>query len=183
MAQIELNIHETWGESLESDFDAFKTELAAAIGKAMDDVGANMQEALARHIETDVYAAYKPRMYVRRYDNGGLVAQARTARIYNHGAGVSIEYKPDGMHPTVPGWNKVHGDDLIGRIEKHDPEYNWLPKKGKKIPNRPFWQNFVDEMVDDGELERLFQDAMANRGITIEIGEGVTKEPNDGHYG
>ena len=85
------------------------------------------------------------------------------------------------IHPSE--FNKVDGDDLIGRIEKHDPEYNWLPKKGKQIPNRPFWQNFVDEMVDDAELERFFVNAMKTQGFEIEIGCGVERETSDGKYG
>lgn len=183
MAEMILTIQETWGSSLENDVKAFKAELSAAMGKAMDEVGADMQEALARHIETDVYPAYQPKMYERRYDNGGLVAQARSAKVYNHGAGVSLEYKPDGTHPTISGWHKVDGDDLIGRIEKHSPEYNWLPKRGKQIPNRPFWQNFVDEMVEDAELERFFVNAMKAQGFEIEIGGGVERDSQDGQYG
>lgn len=183
MAEMILTVQEAWGSPLESDVKAFKAEISAAMAKAMDDVGADMQEALARHIETDVYPAYSPKMYERRYDNGGLVAQARSAKVYNHGAGVSLEYKPDGTHPTVSGWHKVDGDDLIGRIEKHSPEYNWLPKRGKQIPNRPFWQNFVDEMVDEAELERFFVNAMKAQGFEIEIGGGIERESQDGQYG
>lgn len=167
--------------SLTQDLMTFKIELTKVSAKAMNDVGADMQSALARHIETDVYAAYDPNMYERRGMNGGLVAQAMTAKIYNHGTDVSIEYKPDGMHPTVPGWNKVHGDDLIGRIEKHSPEYNWLPKK-KTIPNRPFWQKFVEEMVDDGTAEYYYAAAMRRQGEDVIEDGAIVRDATDGTY-
>lgn len=182
VAELSLNINVTGSETIDSDLNAFKVELGKMVSASMNAVGANMQEALARHIETDVYDQYSPKTYERRYENGGLVAQARTARVYNHGAGVTLEYKPDGMHPTEARWHKVDGDELIGRIEKHEPEYNWQPKK-KKIPNRPFWQNFVDELVDEKELERYFVDAMRENGATDIIGDGdVIREANDGNY-
>jgi len=175
----EININGSG--TLAQDLAAFKIELTKRSAAAMDEVGADMQSALAKHIETDVYAAYSPKLYERRGMDGGLVAQAMTAKIYNHGAGVSIEYKPDGMHPKVPGWNKVHGDDLIGRIEKHSPEYNWLPKN-KTIPNRPFWQNFVSEMVDDGTAEYYYAAAMRRQGEDVTEDGAIVREANDGAY-
>lgn len=167
---------------LEADLNLFlKSIVSPAVIKALDEVGADMQDALAQHIETDVYDPYSPKMYERRGSAGGLLEQAQKAKIYNHGNGVSIEYKPDGTHPKVAGWHKVDGDELIGRIEKHSPEYNWLPKRGK-IPNRPFWQKFTEEMVDDGMAEHFFASAM--RGQKIEITEDgeIFREPADGTY-
>lgn len=167
----------------EEELTAFlRYGFSRALSEAINDVGADMQDSLARHIETDVYAKYpNPSMYERRKMDGGLVAQAMKAKIYNGGNRIAIEYKPDGMHPTVAGWHKVDADDLVGRIEKHSPEYNWLPKK-RKIPNRPFWQKFVDEMVNDGMAEYFLANALRRRDFDVVEDGDVVREPTDGAY-
>lgn len=168
--------------TLANDLTTFlKNVFSPAVAKALDDVGADMQSALAQHIETDVYHAYSPSMYERRGSGGGLLSQAREAKIYNQGNGIAIEFKPDGSHPTVSGWSKVHADELIGRIEKHSPEYNWLPKN-RSIPDRPFWQNFVSEMVDDGTVEYYFASAMRRRDFQLMEDGSVTRDGADGTY-
>lgn len=169
--------------TLKDDLDLFlKNVLNKASAEALNDVGADMQGVLAKHIETDVYPAYSPSVYERRGNNGGLIAQAMEAKIYPHGpGGISIEFKPDGGHPTESAWAEVHGDSLIGRIEKHSPEYHWLPKR-RKIPNRPFWQNFVRELIDDGTVEYYYAAAMRRRGIDLVEDGRVIREPNDGSY-
>lgn len=177
---LEINIS---GEgTLKNDLDTYlKGIFSPAVQKALDDVGADMQSALARHVETDVYSTYQPNVYERRGENGGIIAQAREARIYNHGNGVAIEFKPDGTHPTESAWSKVHGDDLIGRIEKHSPEYQWIPKK-RRLPNRPFWQKFVNEMVDEGMTEHYFADAMRRLDFDVTEDGSVTRDGEDGEY-
>lgn len=186
MAEIILNIQISDDGLLETDLKNFQTELAKEVGKAMDDVGADMQDALAQHVETDVYARFSPKEYERRGAGGGLIAQARTAKIYNHGAGVSLEYKPDGNHPKEGEWEEigvvpVHGDDLIGRIENWNPRYSFPPRK-KRLPKRPFWQKFVDEMVDDGMLEHFFVNAMRRQGEEIIEDGQIVREEKDGAY-
>lgn len=189
MVDFEIKLMPDGGASaLSTELTALlKTELQAALSSTLDDVGLDMREALARHLETDVYAAsvYTPKVYERRMGNGGLMASAEKARIYNSGTYVAVEFKPDGLHKN-PEWSSdIAPDDLIGRIERHNPEYNWLPKK-KKLPNRPFWQNFVNEMVDEGELERSFVAAFKShwddkKDIVVD-GE-LEREPADGTYG
>lgn len=186
MAEILLNIQINADGLLESDLKAFQTELAKEVEKAMDDVGEDMRDALAQHIETDVYDKFSPREYERRGDDGGLIAQARTAKIYNHGAGVTMEYKPDGSHPKESEWREhgvvpAHGDDLIGRIEKWNPRYSFPPRK-RRLPKRPFWQKFVSEMVDDGMLEHFFANAMRRQGEEITEDGQITREEKDGNY-
>lgn len=186
MAEIILDIQISDDGMLETDLKNFQTELAKKVGKAMDAVGADMQDALAQHIETDVYAIYSPEEYERRGTGGGLIAQALTAKIYNHGAGVSLEYKPDGSHPKENEWREdgvspVHGDDLIRRIEQWNPKYSYPPKH-KRLPKRQFWQKFVNEMVDDGMLEHFFVNAMREQGEEIIEDGNVIRDANDGAY-
>ena len=179
MAEIHINGNGT----LEQDLVLFQAELAKRVGNAMNDVGADMQDALARHIETDVYNKYSPIQYQRRSENHGLGTPLNdmqaNSHIYNKGAGVTIEYKPTGAHENA-SWNTANGDDLIGRIEKKNPPY--FKKAQGKVPLRPFWQNFVDEMVDDGMLENFFAAAMRRQGEQV-IEEGtIVRDANDGAY-
>lgn len=189
---MEIRINAVWDSSLEAEVKALlKSEINPALEKANAAVGEEMRGALVRHLEKDVYpqSIYKPRMYERREYDGGLVGQAAdpsSTKVFTDSTRATIQFKPSGEHPTVAGWHKVDADDLIGRIEKHYPEYNWLPRKGKKIPNRPFWQNFVDEMVDGGRIESVFQIELRSAlpdGWELDISDGVTRDSQDGEYG
>lgn len=190
MGYIELNISGTWEGDLEKEFiEILKTEFSDAIEKANRAVETSMRDILAQHIANDVYDAYTPKRYKRRYSApGGLLDMPKHGFALNSGSGgVYIIYKPSGAHPTVSGWDNVGGDDLIGRIEKHDPEYEWLPKKGKGIPNRPFWQNFVDEMLDGGTMETVWTNAANGalpEGWTLDMSDGgIQRDAEDGSYG
>lgn len=189
---ITLNITESWQGDMEKELIALlKTEINPALEKANEAVAQAMREALVRHISNDVYPAYQPKLYERRGASGGLLGQAINM---GRGAGgmisdstrAKIQYMPDGGHPTVSGWSKVHNDDLIGRIEKHSPEYNWLPKHGS-IPDRPFWQNFVNEMVDGNGIETAWASAMRAAlpaGWKLDMSDGgVQRDGSDGEYG
>lgn len=203
MAEIVLNIEASGEGTLDDDLKAVMGEIGAAIKKSMDDVGADMADALKRHIDNDVYrkSIYNPKEYKRRSESNGLGTPLNemgdlsptgtgNATVYNHGGGLTFEYKPTGEHANSR-WSSsatqsgsirnVDGDELIGRIEKKTPSYNW---GNNKVPPRPFWQNFVDEMVDDGELERFFVAAMRfhNKDLNIEESSGVIRDANDGNY-
>ena len=178
MATILLDVNIIGNDSLEKDFKEWQIQLAKEVQAAMDDVGADMRAALARHVDTDVYGAYTPKEYERRGD-GGLGAQAMRATIYNHGAGVSLEYKPSGNHENA-SWHTADTDELIGRIENKNPPY--FKAAQRIVPKRLFWKNFVDEMVDDGELEDSFVRAMQMRGEEITADGNMAREANDGSY-
>ena len=70
----------------------------------------------------------------------------------------------------------MDGDDLINRIEKKDPEYNWR----RKPPKRPFFRNFVEEMLD-GRAEETLVRAMNGADPTLGMAAdmGVIREEDD----
>ena len=164
-----------------------KSQVEPAIRVAMDGVGADMRHALAHHVEKDVYEAYTPSMYERRED--GLAAQAERATIYNRTAQVSIEFKPHGDHPAEDEWRErgvfpVHADELIGRIERWSPRYSFIPRR-RRIPNRPFWQKFVNDMVDQGGLALSFHTHLSEtlpKDMMLEMDGAVERESEDGAY-
>lgn len=179
MATITLHIKVSGEKEIDAEFQAFQKELAKEVTAAMNDVGSDMQLELASHIQDDVYDAYSPKKYQRRGNGGGLIAQAQTAKIYNHGAGVSLEYKPSGAHSN-PDWHTADANDLISRIETKDPPY--FKRAQAKVPPRPFWQNFVNEMVDGGALEDSFVRAMLMQGEDVVADGNLTRDANDGVY-
>lgn len=180
---MELNVTVSGLESIDNDWKAFQADFTEKLRKAMDDVGADMLDALKKHIISDVYGAYRPKTYQRRSKDESLGTplsdMAKNATVYNKGAGVTLDYSPTGAHANE-NWHTADGNDLIGRIEKKSPPY--FQKAQNKVPERPFWQNFVNEMVDQGELERYFAAAMAMQGEIVETGGAVTREPQDGEY-
>lgn len=171
--------------SLEEDLENYKQkELGPSVYKALNAVADDMKEILVRRIEIDVYKAYpKPKQYKRRSKDTTrgipLIDVKNNVWPVNKGTTLVFDYAPTGEH--VRGdWHTADADDLIGRIEKKDPPY--FPRAQAKVPPRPFWHNFVDEILENGLAERLFVNAMkANGEEVIETGD-LIREPNDGDY-
>lgn len=155
----------------------------------------DMKDALWTHIKEDVYAGYQPTEYLRRKDHTGmgeslldtLKNKERTQNIAEMKNGkliFGLSYEPTAEHEN-PEWidPDMTPDQLIGRIEKKQPKYNFNPKKGE-IPDRPFWQNFVSEMIEGGRFARVLDDILKQTGIA-EPGDsisGVMRDSSDGNY-
>ena len=179
--------------------------LIPEISDAYNDVLNNARDTLKKHIDEDVYDAYEPVVYMRRSKKaeygislGAQVymdAYTRTIPPASIRAGgklgftARIWYHPDGSHKVnrwsshpnteIPSWiNNVDDSELISRIEKKSPAYNW--GQGK-VPPRPFWQQFVDEMVDGGEFEKSFVNAMRATENIVADGN-VVEDPSDRSY-
>lgn len=170
----------------------FTTEFQGKMVKGLLGLRDGMREALAQHVIKDIYNAYSPNEYERRGDAGGLQAQALNATSHADGSpdGTSyriyINFSPNGNHPKEREWAEdgvrpVHGDDLIGRIENWNPRYSYPPRH-KRLPKRPFWQNFVSEMVDEGMAEYFFTSAMRAQGEEVIEDGSIVREPGDGDY-
>lgn len=79
--------------------------------------------------------------------------------------------------------NPVHGDDLIRRIET-GRGYDYHPSSKDPHPftePRPFWANFVAEMLEGGEFDRAVKSAFAAEGIDIQDVH-TERENSDGNY-
>ena len=170
-------------DSIDEDFKAFQTELAAKVKASMDSVGTDMKNALREHIQKDVYDKYSPKEYERRSDNPGLgrplIDMEANVTVNNRGAGLSLIYSPTGEHENT-AWHTADGDALIGRIENKNPPY--FAKAQRAVPRRPFWQEFVNEMTDQDQMAVYFIQAMREQGIEVEMGDGVEREAEDGAY-
>lgn len=187
MAEIRLNVNITEEKSLEDEFNEWKKTLRAEMISALPNVREDMKASLRKHLLTDVYDAFHNRVYERRKDNGGLGTSllASVDNVIPIGdinddaswAEVGFNYLPSGEHPQWPEGQETNRNELIRRIESGGPYY-WRRKPGK----REFWKNFVDEMVDDGELEDSFVRAMQMVGEEVISDGSLVRETGDGEY-
>lgn len=205
MGSIELQFSSKWDYSFKADITGFKGLLAKALKETLQDVSADMQETLKKHIDADVYEKYYPSEYRRRSKNADLgrplndlkanvfspVTEADVINTTVFGQ-TRFQYLPTGEH-TVKKWSSaavqnnpnfpinVDGNALISRIEKKEPPYNW---GNNKVPKRPFWKNTVDELIDGGAAASSFDRWMQIHGGVLEYEPGAVAEwePGDGEY-
>ena len=213
MAEIVLDIKIESEESLDDDLKEFKNVLMSYAMTALFSVQDAMFNSLHEHINKDVYDVYHPTDYPRRKDNpqfgtplddvlnyGSLIGPFN--KIYASGdfslhGGISYDprgehcgttadldpdskyYDADNPKPLKP--NPVHENDLIRRIETGEG-YDWkVPKVVYK--GRPFWQNFVKEMIEGGQIAVAFRYDMISHGVDVEMTyDEVEREPQDGDY-
>lgn len=194
MGGIELRFEPKWDYGLDAEMTAFKALLAQSLKKALTEVNADMQDLLKKHIETDVYKAYKPKVYERRSKGtslgtplsnmqGNVAFEATEAQVAPQGVGAQtrFQYLPTGEH-SVQAWSGTDGDALIGRIERKSPPYDW---GNEKIPERPFLQNFFEELIEGGAAEDMLLKWLQLTGATLEVepgGGGIVRELGDGEY-
>lgn len=194
MADIGIKIEASGFEQIEKEA---RTILTPSKGRQLSNaVYADMKEALEMHIRSDVYKGYYPKMYKRRSDEprrGISLAESVTDDRYTKQIGPfdfkamelvsGLSYEPTGKHEETWRWSDANGDELIGRIEKKDPPYNWEPKK-EKIPERPFWQLFVEEMIEGGRFARTVEAELKRLGIAEPEDHitGVIRQNEDGNY-
>lgn len=168
---------------LEEDLAALETEVKNAFRASRKALADDMRSCLEDHIESDVYDEFQPLEYVRRRDSGGLLDMGANTTVYSDerlgGMELTLLYQPDGSRDGEGNEIKdaVSGDDLVNRIEKKDPEYNWTRKPKK----RPFFRNFVEEMIEGRRAEDTLVAAMnaANPALEIAADGDMTRESED----
>lgn len=167
----------------EQDIAALENQVKNAFRASRQTLADDMRLCLQDHVEYDVYSKFQPIEYVRRGESGGLADMRASATVYSDerdgGMNLTLLYQPSGAadgegEPVDP---HVDGDDLIDRIEKRDPEYNWR----RKPPKRPFFSNFVQEMTDGGRAEETLVRAMnaAEPTLGMAADMGVIREEDD----
>lgn len=164
--------------------------------------------ALRRHVEEDVYKAGKPpRVYIRRSEHEGYGTPLNDIEANSFPIGtidrdgnivVGINYMPSGSHsgkfgdfyseealrdlhkkasdPVKPEALAKHGNELIRRIETGEG-YDWNYDRP-----RPFWSNFVNEMIEGGEFEDALVRALSFEGFEASASGNVTRDSEDGVY-
>lgn len=166
----------------EQDMAALEKQVKDAFRASRPALAEEMRQCLREHVVEDVYDKLVPEEYVRRRGTKGLADMNASATVYSDerdgGMNLTLLYHPSGAtdgngEPINP---HVDGDDLVNRIEKNDPAYNW----GRRPKNRPFFRNFVEEMLD-GRAEETLVRAMNGANPTLELAEdtGMIREEDD----
>lgn len=171
----------------EADLAALETQVKTAALHAGTILQEDMRACLTEHIVDDVYDAYDPDYYTRRLSDGGLLdipkntAGSPPPFVSGDGVEIELQYEPDGA--TDGDGNEidyhVDGDDLINRIEKKNPPYNWR-MANTRIPERPFFRNFVEEMIGGrAEKTMVFGMNAADPTLGVAADGGVVRESED----
>lgn len=166
----------------EKDMAALEKQVKDAFRASRPALAEEMRQCLREHVVEDVYDKLVPEEYVRRRGTKGLADMNASATVYSDerdgGMNLSLLYQPSGAtdgngEPINP---HVDGDDLVNRIEKNDPAYNW----DRRPKNRPFFRNFVEEMLD-GRAEETLVRAMNGADPTLGMAAdmGVIREEDD----
>ena len=184
-------------DSFDAELSAFMNKLATTTKRSVETALGEAREILKQKIITEVENddVYEPKVYKRRSEGSGRGAPLSDMDAYSQiiePVAVNVNgnlqvtsrlyYNPQGGH-KVSKWHTADYDELIGRIEKKDPPYTWEPKNGE-IPARPFWQHFVNQMVDEKDLERFFISAinMYDTSLDIQADGDLIRESRDGTY-
>lgn len=166
-------------ETLAQDISAFEKQLDAAISDAMQTFYSDIILLLYEHLESDVYAAYKPSLYLRRRDDPelgeSLEAFGRNTKKTQTPDTITVDYSPDGEHPQFE--RPLHGDDLIRRIEQGG-KWEW---RNKHMKARPFMKRMTEELIEGGRAEQWLVEALntANADLNAQIDMNAQRESRD----
>lgn len=169
----------TGADGIKKEYKAFNTKVFDATQSGLITVYSEMTKQLQKHIQTDVYDAYTPQSYMRRIEYGGgtPIISAKNMDYDIKGMSLTFSYEPSGRNMRYPNSKYVDGDELINAIENSD--YTW---KVGKIPERHFWNNFVDDMVGaSGQAERIFVKGMNTYepDLQVKTDGNMSKDGND----
>lgn len=164
---------------LDEDVAGIEGRFLAAMKNAMPALREEMALCLAEHVQGDVYEKFTPKEYVRRGEYGGLMDIDANARFDVRDNGVRMIYLPSGESEQVDADQQLDGDALIGRIENKKPDYDWR----RKPPKRPFFTNFLGEMIEEGRAERALVDGINAADGTLKVAEDLFSTTRDGDEG
>ena len=111
-----------------------------------------MAAALQRHVKNDVYAAYKPKSYKRTGEMGDI--SNMTSTIDKASNTLAFEYR-FGTESARPYFKD--SDQVIAAVQ--DSDYLWNVGN-REIPERPFWDNFFNELFSDNRVDEYFASGM-----------------------
>lgn len=157
-------------------FKELETYLKTKIKDSLEhEVKSEIVETERRHIQTDVYDVYKPKMYKRRKDNGGLMDKENiigtmisndTLEIINN-----TPPNPYGTPQERVSVNKdlpmlVEGGDGVGGNNFYD--FPSDEKDATYMFPRPFTANTIEELSQTKAHVKAFKEGLKRNGIETE---------------
>ncbi len=160
----------------EAELEAFlRSQIAAALGNTVLDT---VRKTEQKHIESDVYGVYEPRVYQnldngqgRRGYDGGLIADENIVGEVNK---ATLELTVTNVTPPNP----YAKDAALVTINKDLPElieygnlymgnvYDFM-SDGAYMDARPFTQNTINELEETREHEISMAKALRKSGIYV----------------
>lgn len=144
-------------DSIDKDFEEFNRDVSIATTYGLKTVASELTPALQRHIRKDVYEAYSPRRYQRRYDHPEYgrslfdIGNMNWSLTKNGGReSVEFTYEPNGQNKHYPNARFYPDGDTIIDVLQEDRGYLWRGMGGIGRARR-FWDNFVDEIVKESD--------------------------------
>lgn len=148
-------------------------ELRKALQEKIDialltDVADVVSDVMTDHIAQDVYDAYEPTQYIRRYSPNGLLDPSNiTSYVDEHGLVVEnntlgSKYYYIGRKQFV---SQNYNKEIAGVIETgegydiHDWEYDDVP--------RPFMQNSRDDIVKNHYHTKALKQGLERQGLVV----------------
>lgn len=168
-------------DSIDKNFDAVMKEIDNAVNYGLEVVGTEMRGSLQVHIMDDVYEQYEPEVYLRRVDypeygvsmmdSSNIEEQIENGRLH-------FSYAFSGVNTAFEGAPYYKQSDKIIKAIQDGVNYSW----DVDIEPRPFWDNFVADMIDKGMAEQYLVKAMNYYDDRLQVkGDGkVIKDGNDG---
>lgn len=136
-------------EDLEKEYKAIEKQ----VDRALLDVGVELKNDLQLALQKEWYQGYTPKKYKRRTDDNSLGTPLGSDENFEIGVRrreLEFVYEPTGEHRNKK-WSDRDGDDLIAWIQSsHEYELS-------SIPARPFWNNFLDQQMDGGIMEKFIK--------------------------
>jgi len=142
-------------DTIDTDIADFRRKVDKGINYGLKAFASELTPCLQRHIQSDVYEAYTPEDYERRYDHpqyGRSIYNENNMEYHflQGGKGVEFTYEPNGRNTRYPtSAYYLDGDSIISVIQK-DNGYLWL-NDGSIGTQRPFWNRFVQEVGAMGD--------------------------------
>lgn len=165
-------------ERLNAEVSSALGDVEKKIPGALQFVGSEMQDALVRHLREDWYEAWGPPLnYGRDTDinpEKSLISKKRMFVEVNGGT-LLFDYldtkrraKYSALNGEVAGpWREP---DQVIKIISRNAGWEFEPHEdliGRPIMRRPFWNNFVEEMKNEGIINSLIL-GMKQQGETVQ---------------
>jgi len=141
---------------------ALKAEVIKDIKRKIDNTLKNevsqiTKEIIQEHIQTDVYNAGSPRVYVRRYYDGGLIDERNLVTdVKDNTLTITdvAKFNPIGTTPSSSP------DELTRQIvEGYGSKKTWYSQP------RPFMENANIELENNNDVQKAIDDGLARQGI------------------
>ena len=143
-------------------------ELYKRINIALDtDVADIVKDVMTDHIIQDVYEAYEPTVYQRRYTNGGLLdSENIIATMGNNGELLVQNVALGNEYYYIPSikrsFQSANADKFISPIIEYGTDYDVVD-----IFPRPFMQNTHDDLEKNHYHTQAMKQSLKKQGLEV----------------